>query len=170
MWSTILPLVAFGCQLVSAATILENIKKVDSSVGALGDTVVAYKGGLLGAVPILEKSVNLLIDINKGTKDTENSAPLTLDEAFGVASATIDLVATVNSTLQAVIDRKPDFDKLLVISPIILGNLELQKSATDKFSAAIVEKVPVEAQPIAEELIAEIEASFEAALDAYKLF
>lgn len=165
----ILSLLALATQTVSGATILENVQKVDASVGALGDTVTKWKGDFLGTLPIIQSSVSLLTDIHKGADDTENSSPLTLDEAFEVASATIDLSGTVNSTLQAVIDRKPDFDKLL-LGPIILGNLKLQKSATDKFAAAIVEKVPADAQPIAEDLIADIEAAFEAALDAYKLF
>ena len=164
-----LSFIALASQIVSAATILENVQKVETSTGALGDSVRQWKGNFLGTLPIIKDSAALLIDIKSGAKDAKDSPPLTLDEAFDVAGATIDLTNTVNSTLQSVIERKPDFDKLL-LSPIILGNLELQRSATEKFSAAIVEKVPTEAQPIAEDLIADIDASFQRALDAYDLF
>ena len=160
---------ALAVQIVSGATILENVQQIDSSTAALGQTVEQWKGNFIGTLPIIESSFSLLKDINTGAKDAEASAPLTLDEAFGVAEATIELSGTVNSTLQAVIDRKPEFDKLL-LGPIILGNLKMQNSATEKFSSAIVEKVPEEAQAIAESLIADIEASFKRALDVYSLF
>lgn len=164
-----LSLAALAAQIVLGATILENVQQVDASVVTLGDTTKQWKGGLLGTLPIIKDSTALLFDIKSGTKDAEQSEPLTLDEAFEVASATIELSGAVNSTLQAIIDRKPDFDKLL-LSPVILGTLEVQNAATEKFSAAIVEKVPEEAQAIAEDLIADIEASFQLALDAYSLF
>ncbi|KAK0384872.1 hypothetical protein NLU13_7350 [Sarocladium strictum] len=169
MWMLKLSAVALAIQVVSAATILDSIHEVDGSTGALGSSVKSWKGNFLGTLPIIGASTVLLGDINDGTKTAKASAPLTLDEALDVAGATISLGDTVNSTLQAVIDRRPDFQKLL-LGPVILGTLEMQKSATDRYTAAVLEKVPQEAQAIARDLIGDIESSFQKALDAYKLF
>jgi len=83
-----------------------------------------------------------------------------------VAVATNTLAGSVNSSLSALIQAKPKFDKLL-LSPVILINLGLQRKATTEMSRAIVEKVPAELQGVAEELVRPIDASFELAIDVF---
>ena len=67
------------------------------------------------------------------------------------------------STIQA----KPKFDKLF-IGPLILLNLGLVKEATDKFSAAIIDKVPAAYQSLANQIVAPIDTAFVEAIVAYE--
>ncbi len=86
-----------------------------------------------------------------------------------MAGRTITLASSVNSTITAIVAAKSKFDKLL-LSPVILLNLELEKSATDDLSAAIIEKVPTELQAIAQTLVDGIDASFDQSIAAYNPF
>lgn len=63
---------------------------------------------------------------------------------------------------------KGKFDGLLVVSPVVLLNLGLEKKATDRFGAAVVEKVPEALQGIAKGLLVPVDESFEEAIAAYK--
>lgn len=155
--------------LADGAAIVSAIDAIDKSTVALGSGITSWNGKLLGALPIVGSSTKLLIDVKKGTKTAEQSEPLTNDEAFQVAFATINLAADVNVTLGAIIEAKPKFDKVL-LSPVILGNLKIQQGATEEFSGAVIDKVPAELQDIAKQLVGGIADSFDQAIEAYKLF
>lgn len=126
--------------------------------------------GLAGVIPLLIDSTSLLEDINSGTKIASSSANLTVSETLKIASATIALVTDVQSLLKTIVNAKPKFDALLLVSPVVLINLKQQKSATDQFSAAVVGKVPVMFQDFAKGLVAPIDTAFDAAIEKYKTF
>lgn len=155
--------------LASGDTIEAAIHTIDESTLALNEDVAQWNGKLLGVLPIVKDSTSLLTDINDGKKAATDSEPLDFGETIQVAGATIQLATDVNTTLEAVIQAKPKFDKLH-LSPIILVNLKLQQHSTDKFSNAVVEKVPQELQETAKQLVAGIADSFDKAIDAYALF
>lgn len=143
------------CELDGAA-ILESISAITNSTIALNDTVGAWHGDLLGSLPIIVYSTELLANINNGVVTAKASANLTLDETVSVAGATLALASDVNSTLSTIIAAKAKFDELL-LGAVIWGNLELEKAATDKFSAAVIEKVPEAFQAAALTITAPIE-------------
>merc|ERR1711939_750671 len=95
---------------------------------------------------------------------------LTDIEAIGLAGKIQALSSTVTSTLDTTVDAKSKFDKLLIVSPIVLLNLKQQRSATVDFGDAVTAKVPVELQPVAQNLQAPILAAFDEAIDAYNPF
>ncbi|OBT58480.1 hypothetical protein VE04_01497 [Pseudogymnoascus sp. 24MN13] len=148
--------------------------KISSDTSKLNATISNFHGGLIGlgeSIPILIQSTTLLHDINQGTKTATASAELTVVETIPeVAAATADLVKGVQSSLQTIVDTKPEFDQLLVISPVILINLEQQKAATDKFSKAVVAKLPEQFRAIAESITAPIDVAFDDAIAKYKKF
>lgn len=76
----------------------------------------------------------------------------------------------MQTVLVTLVNAKPKFDKLVIVSPVVLINLKLQKAATDKFSAAVISKVPVDLKETAEGLVAPIDIAFEAALEEYSPF
>ncbi|KAI6819385.1 hypothetical protein KC332_g3649 [Hortaea werneckii] len=151
------------------AAILKSLDKISASTNKLNDAVVAFKGDLPGALPIAADSIALLENIHSGTKTAKASHSLTFDETIKVAGATFGLQSTVNMTLANIEDAKPKFDKLL-LSPVILGNLKLDKSTTDEFSMAVTEKVPENLQATAMQLTAGFDAAFDEAIATYKLF
>ena len=62
---------------------------------------------------------------------------------------------------------KAKFTADLLISPIILLNLKEEKAATDKFSAAVISKVPTAYQGLAANIVAPIDTAFNAAIADY---
>lgn len=61
---------------------------------------------------------------------------------------------------------KEKFAKLL-IAPIIKIDLELEKSASDKFSAAVISKVPPALQATAASLTAPLDVAFDEVIGNY---
>ncbi|KAB5578008.1 putative antigenic cell wall galactomanno protein [Coniochaeta sp. 2T2.1] len=168
--STLLtPLALLPTVLSSGQTISDAITAINTVTQTLQSKVSSWKGDLLGTLPIIVSSTELLKDINNATKVTKASDPLEPLEALTVAVAVNTLSGSVNQTISAIVAKKRQFDKLL-LSPVILLNLELEKDATDKLGAALGEKVPEELKGAAAQLQATIDGYFEAGIEAYKLF
>ncbi|KAJ9161737.1 hypothetical protein NKR19_g1980 [Coniochaeta hoffmannii] len=155
----------------SGATISDAIGVINTVTLELQSKVAGWKGppDLLGTLPIIAVSTELLKDINNATKTAKASAPLDALEALTVAIAINNLSGSVNSTISTIIARKRDFDKLL-LSPVILLNLELEKDATDRLGVALADKVPEELKGAAATLQATIDGYFDNGINAYKLF
>lgn len=166
--SKILPSLLFGATTVLAdgQAIVNAIAAVSNATLSLQSTVGNWNGDLLGAIPIIAKSTSLLTAIKQGTSTAEDSAALSDLEAISVGVSTLNLVTTVNSTLDTIVGAKPQFDRLL-LSPVTLLNLELEKSASADFSGAIVGKLPATFTTTGQQLAAQIDAAFEEAIDVY---
>jgi hypothetical protein len=113
-------------------------------------------------------SQTVLNDINEGTTIATDSANLTLSETVAVASATAKLSLVVQSTLNTLLLAKSKFDKLLVVSPIVLYNLKQQQTATNEFGAAVTAKVPTAYQGLAASLLKPIQTAFNTTITAYE--
>jgi hypothetical protein len=168
-FSTLLLPLGLAAGLVDAQSILNAMGTISNATVALNSSVTSFRkdGDPLKLLPIIVQSTELLSDINSGTKQAQASANLTVDEALTVASATLTLVSDVQTTLDNIIAGKDLFSDELV-APLILLNLEEEKSASDKFSAAVLSKVPSALLPTAELLVAPIDTAFEAAISAYE--
>ncbi|KAJ9137955.1 hypothetical protein NKR23_g8787 [Pleurostoma richardsiae] len=153
--------------LADGAAIVSALSVIAVDTAALNNTVITWDGGLLGALPIVTESATLLKDINKATDIAKSSANLSLIETVNVAVATQALIQDVNLTLTTIIAAKPKFDHLL-LSPVTLLNLELEKDATDKFSAVVASKVPAELVAAAQALAGQIDDEFDEAIGVYK--
>ncbi|KAG5984263.1 hypothetical protein E4U54_006154 [Claviceps lovelessii] len=152
-------------------------KSITAALGAiqnkttdLGTSVSSWSGHLLSALPITISSSSLLGQIKDATSTAHASDPLTLDGALAVALATGSLAAVVQTTLRTIVDNKPRFDKLLILSPVVLIELKLQRHATAQLSGAIVDKVPEAFRAVAQGLIKPIDDAFGAAIDAFTMF
>lgn len=120
--------------LADGAAIVAAIGNIANDTLELQSTVGGWDGGLLGVLPIVAISTKLLEDINSGTQTAQSSANLTIAEVIGIVGPTLSLVSDVQSALATVIAAKGKFASLF-LAPIIKIDLELEKSATDKFSA-----------------------------------
>ncbi|KAG4418072.1 hypothetical protein IFR04_008809 [Cadophora malorum] len=160
--------------VADGASISAAIDNIAAATEKLNETVAEFPDnpilGLTDIGDLLVNSVGVLKTINEGTKVAEVSANLTALEAIGLAGKIQALSSTVTSTLDTTVDAKSKFDKLLIVSPIVLLNLKQQRSATVDFGDAVTAKVPVELQPVAQNLQAPILAAFDEAIDAYNPF
>ena len=175
MHITLLPLSLLVAKAAAdGAAIVAAMTTISTATVALNNTVSSFPSNplldLLDVGPLLSDSLTLLNDINSATSIAQQSANLTLLEAISVAQSTLSLASTVESTLTNIVNSKSKFDKLVVVSPVILLNLKEEKSATDKFGAAVVEKVPAALQATAQNLLAPIDDAFNSAIATYEKF
>lgn len=158
--------------LADGAAIVAAMATISSATVALNNTVASFPSNvladLLDVAPLLSDSISLLNDINAATHVAQTSANLTTLEATSVAQSTLSLASTVESVLNTIIAAKPKFDKLLVVSPVILLNLREEKAATDEFGSAVTAKVPSALQATASGLLAPIDAAFNEAIGVYE--
>ncbi|KAH8746216.1 hydrophobic surface binding protein A-domain-containing protein [Diaporthe sp. PMI_573] len=155
-----------GSVLADGAAIASAISAIQNATDELTTTVSNYNGNLLGSLPIIVQSTSLLSTIKKGTKTAEESAALADLEALTVGLATITLVGKVNASLDAIVDAKPKFDRNL-LTPVVLLNLEQQRSASSDFSDAVVSKLPAAFVSTGQQLAAQISAAFSEAISVY---
>ncbi|KYK56084.1 hypothetical protein DCS_08050 [Drechmeria coniospora] len=151
-------------------SIVGAINEIKSDAKSLGDQVTAYRGGILGVIPIAVDSLRLFASLHAGTSTADDSAPLSQAEAITLASSVQGLAGTVNATLEAIIAAKPRFDKLLVVNPIVFLNLRQQSRAAKDFGASVTAKVPAEMQQISAALVKPIDDGFAKALDVYHIY
>ncbi|KAF7907022.1 uncharacterized protein EAF01_004609 [Botrytis porri] len=165
---TILPMFFLASKvLCDGQAIVDAISEIANTTTSLNQTVSIWSGSLLTSLPIITFSAKLLIDINTGTWIASSSANLTLIETITIATATQNLVTVVEETLDTIVSAKPKFNKLL-FSPLILLDLVEEKSATDTFSAKIIEKIPEAFQETARAIVAPVDTAFDAAIADYK--
>jgi hypothetical protein len=164
------PLALFtGIVIADGAAIHSCLVNINNYTLTLNTTVSSWDGGLFTTLPIVVQSATLLGAINNGTSTAEASANLTITESITIALDVIKLVTSVNTTLTTIMASKPKFDHLL-LSPVILLNLQLEKDATAKMSDAILAKVPSTLQATALSLSAKIDDSFTEAIALYNPF
>jgi hypothetical protein len=166
--SLILPITALvGFVAADGAAIVAAMTKVADQSVTLNNTVASWDGNVFTLLPILVDSTKLLEDIYSATSTAKASANLTDLEGFGVAQETVALSSIVQSTLATIVSKKSVFAHLFLQVAILL-ELKAEKSATDDFSAAVTEKLPVSLQGLAPQLIAPIDTAFNNAISAYE--
>jgi hypothetical protein len=155
--------------IADGAAVQASIQDIVADTISLNSTVASYNGEILKLLKILGSSTDLLKAIKSGTKTAEESAEFNFIEAITIAGETQTLGAAVQSSLSTIVSKKKVFQKRL-LQPAILLTLKEQEKASDKFSAAVVAKVPADLQATAKQLVAPIKEAFAAAIAEYKTF
>ncbi|GAO13527.1 hypothetical protein UVI_02015970 [Ustilaginoidea virens] len=68
------------------------------------------------------------------------------------------------------VDAKPKFDGLVFLSPVVLGDLEMQRDASRDLGQALVAKLPASWAAVAKSLVKGVDDAFAAAIDKYSVF
>ena len=154
-----------------ATEIVAELGKISAQTDKVESIVTEFSAGIKGlgdVVPLLIESTELLIDIKKATKVAKASQPFaSLDEVIQIVGPTQTLVADVQSLLAALVNAKPKFDKLLIVSPVVLLNLKQQRKATEELNNVVISKVPADFQGLARDLVAPIYVAFDATIAEY---
>ena len=148
------------------AAIIESLGTLSSSSAELNNTVADWSGELFDALPIVTQSIGLLTDTKEAAGVANESEPLTVEEAATLAGAMQGLITDIENTLTTLEEAKPKFDELMM-GPVILLNLKMQKKETDTFSAAVLEKIPEGLRDVAQGMVDEVAGLFDKAIEAY---
>lgn len=147
-------------------SIIASLKKVDADLAQLNSSVVAFDGNLLLTIPILAASTQLSQDLDAGTKTAQQSANLSTNDAVSLLPVVQQLTVDAKITVDNLIAKKPQFAKLF-LTGIIKSILQSEKSSADKYSAAIISKVPQALQAYAQTQVAPLDDDFNQAIAAY---
>jgi hypothetical protein len=126
--------------LITAQTLISDIKGIDDGVNALTTSIKAYNGGLIGELPIGADIAAIHIANRKGYADANLRAT-----PFNAADSTA-----------IVEDQKV----------VILAGLKLLKDDHDTFSAALVSKITAD-QANGYAAVAVIDDALQSAIDLY---
>jgi hypothetical protein len=153
--------------VVAENTIAPVLKTITQDVIALNNTLASYSGDEEGLAAILDKSNTLLDDIKSGTETAKASPPLSFEDTLDLADLTATLAAYSTDNIDTLIAIKPKLAVNPATIPITRSVLVGLKDATQDFSAAIIQKLPLELEPVAQKLVDRIDADFERGIDAY---
>lgn len=166
--TTFLAPVAFAATVLADGAAINNaLKTVDTDIKALTSSLKGFSGNIFATLPILGATTKLNKSIKSATGITNDSGPLTSDETLALADTTNIIITDTKASIDAVIEVKPQFDKLYIVSPITAGLMKQLKTSTGELGDAIIAKVPQDFKEVATELIGEINKQFDRGLEAY---
>lgn len=158
-----------------ATSIINAINKIGDDLTTLNSTVSSYGGGILGTVTALDIEVEtskVESDLRLAIEAVRESAPLNSTESFFVGIAVLYLEPKIQSTLENIVSKKPEFQTgllgLFSLDFVVEYNLEQQQKLSSELGAALLQKLDPAFDAIANNVNAQIAGYFQAAIDAFK--
>ncbi|RDW78060.1 hypothetical protein BP5796_05912 [Coleophoma crateriformis] len=158
---------ALVIQKRDTATILSDIKTINTNLNALTSATTTYTGGLIQALPISNAEQTLDTSIQKaGTDAKAQTTPLTSAESLQVLAAANNLTTGINGTLVALSAKKAAFQSA-GLTATVTGDIITLKTDTDVLSAALVAVASPDTKSQATALQSKINDQFAAASAAF---
>lgn len=151
--------------LISADTIISDIKGIDESVNALTASLKSYNGGLIAELPIGADIAAIHVANRKGYVDANlratpfDAADSTLIVEYTASNVAVDIPASVDVL-------KAKYDVFESQKDVILAGLKLLKNDHDTFSAALISKTTADKEN-GNAAVAQIDDALQSAIDLY---
>lgn len=153
--------------LADVKTISDSLKTITKDLVALDGTITKFDGQIFSALPILGASSKLEGSLKSGASTAKDSPPLSYDDTLVIADLVGVLAGDAKKTIDDLVSQKPKFDKLFIVSPIVLSTTKKLRAATANFSEAVIDKVPQELNTVAKNLVKGIDDDFVRGVNAY---
>lgn len=150
-----------------AAAVQTQIEVIGNYTTLLRSDVNNYNSSIQGlpwALQVQQDAVNLYRQIEQGTAMAQASGPFGEPGSSNVASSLLNITGTVKRTLDETAAKSTTFEDLV---PLVLGSLYQLKASTDDFGTALTAKLAPAEQSAAPEVQAELDNSFNKAIQAY---
>ncbi|KAI9279038.1 hydrophobic surface binding protein A-domain-containing protein [Umbelopsis sp. AD052] len=152
------------------ATEITDLQTIVTQLQKLTTEVNGYTAsqGYTGALKINGDESTLETDIKKATTDC-NAITGTVSEADATAvfAEVALLVPQVQAALQAIVNKKPVFDTVLLVTPLVKGDLQRLQPLTASLDSCLLSHTPSDQTATAQGYINQINAAFTAACSAY---
>ncbi|KAI4715902.1 hypothetical protein E4T48_07920 [Aureobasidium sp. EXF-10727] len=151
--------------VITAQTLISDIKGIDDGVNALTASIEAYNGGLIDELPIGADIAAIHVANRKGFVDANlRATPFNAEDSTAIVEYTassvgVDIPASVNVL-------KSKYDVFASQKDIILAGLKLLKNDHDTFSAALVAKITADKEN-GYTAVAVIDDALQSAIDLY---
>jgi hypothetical protein len=135
----------------TATPIFMDLPTILSSVGTISTALTTFDNAIKALTPetnvatataeLTSKSNAILAALKDGATKISATTPVTLTEAIQLASKSAELAKNANALVDALIAKKPIFDKAGQTGTV-LSQLKEQLTATNSFATALVSKLP----------------------------
>ena len=157
-----------------ADAVVAAVQKISSQAITLNSSVASYPGGITGtidAIKIETEAIGLNFDLRNAVYTAQKSDNFDDDGSLNVAAAFLDLTPIVTSTLDTIIDKKPEFDRGLLdfasLSFLVKYNLQTEKRLSLKLGDVVQGKLTPDYAAIAPLVLGQIEDAFTKAISVY---
>jgi hypothetical protein len=150
-----------------AKPLIDALGTISTAVKGLTASVIGFTGDGANGAKILTEAEALLEVLKKATSSVTPIAALPLAEAVQVLQPGNALITDVSKVVDAIIAKKPDFDKVS-LSGVVNEVLGKFKVGADSLIVAIKTKLPANVATVGDSIGKQINASLDRALAAYK--
>lgn len=139
----------------TAQDVISDINAINSGVLSLTGHVSSYNSGafptgLVGGVPILADVVDIHVSNRKGYLDATTASKFSADDSDAIVNTVSSTVVTsIPNSVDVLKSKKQVFQQAL-LTPVVIASLELLLNDHDTFSAAVVDKLTVDAATLAQ--------------------
>lgn len=133
---------SLGEQSLIDTSIKDVLTSVVDNTIALSVSVKAFDGNIQSSAPILAATQSLLDAITNGTKIVEAARNLDYIGLIGITGPTLDLNKAVDKVSEAIVGKKPLFEKAGLV-PVVLEQLRDQQKAAQTLVNTLLLKVPL---------------------------
>lgn len=165
--SSALPTTSNKRDVITAQTLIADIKGIDDGTNALTASLNAYNGGLLNETSILDDIAAIEVANRKGYADANlRLAPFSASDAKAIVDYTIASVGVDIPNSVQVLETKKSLFAAEGQQGLILSGLELLKYDHDSFSAVLLEKTPTD-EAAGDAVVAKINDALQGGIDDY---
>jgi len=137
--SALLALSSFA--VADLATVSGVLSAITTDLGKLTAAVGKFNGQPIDAVPILDQAKVVLDDITSGSQKVQTTEVLGLIDTIGILIPLFSLDSAVGTTINALIQKKPQFKEAFV-DYVVSDQLGLFNTAANQLVKDIVAKLP----------------------------
>lgn len=147
-------------------TITTALANVNNATVTLDNAVKSFDGSIGSALGVAGDSTAVLTAINNAITEVQGTSDVGILGALPVAGSTIELIGSLDETINDLIKQKPKFDSSGT-SSVVLSQLQQQDSASASLGSTIKSKLPVLADLLADSLNGQISSAFQRGIQAY---
>ncbi|KAF6839184.1 antigenic cell wall [Colletotrichum plurivorum] len=165
------------------AALQTRIGDLRTKIANANDSVVPFKGGsikgLVGLLKVNEAVVELGDTIDLGTKTAEATEPLPANQSTVIGTSFLAIQPEINNLLTELQGKRKEFDKagfkILDVRSLIRDSVNIQQDKAGDLGGAamlipnqLTKVLDASLQPIATQVLDQINANFSATVDDYK--
>ncbi|KAF6840023.1 antigenic cell wall [Colletotrichum musicola] len=158
------------------AALQTRIGDLRTKIANANDSVVPFKGGsikgLVGLLKVNEAVVELGDTIDLGTKTAEATEPLPANQSTVVGTSFLAIQPEITNLLTELQGKRKEFDKagfkILDVRSLIRDSVKIQQDKAGDLGGALTKILDASLQPIATQVLDQINANFSATVDDYK--
>jgi hypothetical protein len=146
--------------------IVDSLKNISQSVQAMTTGVQFFDGDAAKGAAILGQAEAILVIMSSSATAVSNITALGLVEAVQILQPANALVSDVQKVIDALISKKPEFDKAN-LSSVVTSTLQKIKPGAEAVIKAVTGKLPASVSSIGESIGKQIYTALDKGLAAY---